>query len=222
MTVHDMDTQGDELSHSVAFMALLVGDVIAARERLNASHTQTARRDVVRASLAAVEGMICMAREHVRRALADLEELTPVADLALRELSYAVSENGRLIEQVRGLPLVTAVRLVVSQAKIISPEISVEFAGGGWSNLCQAIKIRNRITHPKPDQDLAISDKDLAVVESGLLWLQATVEYVMASANLALVQHNDQLREILERLRAGDPDALAEYQAVLQEMQAKD
>jgi len=108
------------------------------------------------------------------------------------------------------------------QARIISPEISVEFSAAGWSNLRQAVSIRNRITHPKPDQGLSISDDDLAVVGSGMSWLVATVEYVMASSNLAFAHHRDLLRDIVQRLSAGDPDALAEYHAMLREIESED
>lgn len=205
-----------------AFMALLVEDVIAARARLIASQAQTARRDVVRASMAAVEGMTWVAREHVRSALATCGELTPVAEMALRETAYMVAENGKLIEQARWLPLTTAIRLTVSLAQLVNPAILVDFTESGWSNLRRAIEIRNRITHPKPDQDLAISDKDLAIVGSGMFWVLATVEYVMASMNLVLVQHKDLLREIVQRLTAGDPEALAEYHAMLQESRGGD
>jgi hypothetical protein len=220
--MREMTAPNDERSRSAAFVALLIEDVIAARERLTVSHTQGARRDVVRASLAAIEGATWVAREHVRTALAELEQLTPVADLAMRELTYAVSDSGQPKELMRGLPLLTAVRLVVWQARIISPEISVEFSTAGWSDLRKAVNIRNRITHPKPDQDLAISDDDLTVVGSGMSWLLATVEYVMASTNLALAQHTALMREILKRLRDGDPDALAEYHTILRENHAGD
>jgi hypothetical protein len=220
--MREMDMRDDERSRSAAFMALLIEDVIAARERLTILHTQTARRDVVRASLAAIEGMTWLAREHVRTVLASLDRLTPVADLAMRELTYSVSELGQPIEQVRGLPLLRSVRLVVWQARIISPEISVDYSAGGWSDLRQAVNIRNRITHPRPDQDLSISDDDLAVVGSGTSWLLATVEYVMASTNLAFTHHSDLLRETVRRLRTGDPEALAEYHAILREIEAED
>ncbi len=217
-----MNTPGDEHSLSVGFIALLIEDVISARQRLNGSHSQIARRDVVRASLAAMEGMVWIAREHVRRALADLGHLTPVIDLALREVSYSVSESGQIKELVRSLPLLAAIRLVVSQAKIICPEIAVEFSTIGWSDLRRAIGIRNRITHPKPHEDLAISDDDLNIVGTALSWLVATVNYVMASTNLALAQYNDELRDTVQRLAAGDPDALAEYHAALRETEAED
>jgi hypothetical protein len=209
-----MDTPDQERSRSRAFMSLLVEDVIAARERLSASDTQTTRRDVVRASLAAIEGMTWIAREHVRIGLETAGELSPVADLALQELSFSISPNGTLRKQVRPVPLLTTIRLVVSQAQNLSSEISVNFLGRGWSNLRRAVEIRNRITHPKPNQSMAIEDSDLAVVGSSVSWLLATVEFIMASVNLALNEQSDLLR----RLIAGDPDALAEYDAALRAM----
>ena len=44
----------------------------------------------------------------------------------------------------------------------------------------------------------------------------------MASTNLTFAWHNDLLREIVQRLSAGDPDALAEYHAMLSETEAED
>lgn len=217
-----MKVPDEEISRPSAAIALLIEDVISARQRLTGSHPQTARRDVVRASLAAMEGMSWVAREHVRSALAELGQLTPIANLALRELSYSVSEKGKLAPQMRALPLRVAIRLMVEQAKIICPEIAVEFSQSGWSDLERSVDIRNRITHPKPDRDLAISDDDLATVESAVSWLMATVEYVMASTNLAQARFTKQLRENLELMAAGDPDALAEYQAILERSEAED
>jgi hypothetical protein len=147
-----MDTENEDRSRSVSMIALLIEDVIAARQRLNDADTQTARRDVVRASLAAMEGMTWVARRHVRSALLQLEHLTPMADLALREVSYVISDSGQLVEQTRVLPFITSIRLVVSQAKIISPEIAVDLSKDGWHNLRRSVEVRNRITHPRRTQ----------------------------------------------------------------------
>jgi hypothetical protein len=217
-----MATGKEGRSQFVALIALLIGDVAAARNRLETGDSQSARRDVVRTSLAAIEGMLWMAREHVRAALDDVGQLTPVADLALREHAYAVADNGKLGERSQPLPLLTALKLVVSQARVMCPEIDVEFSGRGWANLRHSVSVRNRITHPKNHSDMAISDNDLDAVASGLDWLVATLTYVMASANLALTQYNDQLRELVDRLIAGDADALAEYHAVLNRLQAEE
>jgi hypothetical protein len=204
-----------ERSLSATFMALLIEDVIAARGRLNGSQNESARRDVVRASVAAMEGSTWVARKHVRGALSDVGRLSPLAELAFRELSYSVSDTGQIRERVQALSLLTVVRLIVAQAKIICPEMEVDFSTSGWSDLRETVAIRNRITHPKIGQPLGISDKDLAIVGSALAWLVATVEIVMSSTNSAMAQHNRDLRDTLDRLRAGDADALAEYRVAL-------
>jgi hypothetical protein len=207
---------------SLAFIRHLVEDVIAARQRLKYSETQTARRDVIRASIAAVEGAVWVGREHVRSALADLEKLAPVADLALRERTYFVSRDGVVKEQERSFPLLTAVRLIVDQAEIICPGLAVDFSAAGWSHLRQAIKIRNRITHPKPRVDLSITDQDLSIAASALSWLLRTVDYVMTRVNAALAEHVDEVREVVELLKAGDPAVLAEYEAALRGTEVED
>ena len=40
-------------------------------------------------------------RQHIASVLADLETLTPMADLALREISYNVTTDGKIVEQPR-------------------------------------------------------------------------------------------------------------------------
>lgn len=208
-------TSDSERSRSIALIRLLIEDVLAARKRLAAANTQTARRDTVRASMAAMEGMIWLAREHVRSVLETFEELTPMADMALREQVYMISDTGNLLIQSRSVPLPTAIRFIAQQARLVGPEISIEISTAGWRNFKQAIAIRNRITHPKPESDMRVSDQDLDQVASGLSWLVATVDYLMAATNLALVHRTEMLTELVDRLIAGEPEAIAEYNAAL-------
>ncbi len=199
-------------SQTAALIRTLIEDVIAARRRLEAADTQTARRDVVRASLAAMEGEIWLAREHVRDSLRTLDELSPLADLALRETTYQVTDGGKLVEQARSISLPVAVRLIVAQAQIICPDLDVDFAGKGWDNLRNAVAIRNRITHPRPGRDLNVTTDELRIIESGLNWLFATNHYVMASTNLTLAQ----AVRFMDKLLAGDPTALEDYKKALE------
>jgi hypothetical protein len=100
--------------------------------------------------------------------------------------------------------------------------MSVDFSVGGWSDLHRAVEIRNRITHPKPDVDLQITDDDLGMVESAVSWLLRTMNDVMESINLTLAEYNDDMRELLRALSAGDPDILAEYEAAGREVDSED
>lgn len=203
-------------SREIALVQILITDVLAARQRLDMSDTPTARRDAVRASLAAMEGMIWLAREHVREGLAHIDALTPTAELALQEQAYLISEQGKLRLQSRGIPLDTAIRFVADQATLLNPRLEVDFSIQGWSDFKQSIAVRNRITHPKPERDMHVSDDELQRVASGLSWVVATVDYIMASTNRALVEYNELARDLVNRLVSGDPEAIAEYQSALQ------
>lgn len=203
----------DNLGQS--FVAQLVGDVIAADTRLASDNIATNRRDVVRTRYAAIEGLVWIMREHVHTTMRELAYLTPLADLALRERSYVVTDSGDVKEQVRFTPLRQAIRLIVGQARLLSPDLDVTFTEPGWQALKDAALIRNRVTHPRSVGDMTISADDLARLGAGMAWLLATTEYVMSRTSLSFKWFNEEARVLLISLQRGDPDALAAYHAFL-------
>lgn len=205
----------DDAGRLTALIRLLIEDVIAAQTRLRLKDDQTTRRDIVRASLAAMEGLTWLARDHVHKVLDHIDELTPIIDLALREQAYTVSDNGRVQLQQRSVPLPTALRLVASQAQHISPDLEVAFSVCGWADLQHAVSIRNRITHPRPGSDLAVSDEELDQIESGLFWLTATINYLMARTHLTFMQHVEETKALIRDLKSADPIALKRYEEAL-------
>ena len=154
-----------ELAHS--FVRILITDVIEARTLLSSADSSVNRRNLVRTTLAGVEGLAWYFREHVREVAGEMGQLTPLAALALREQSYTVTDQGEISEQVRYLALATSIRLMIKQAQQIVPLFEVDISGTGWQQLRDAIAIRHRITHPKVADDLQISNSDLAAVNTG-------------------------------------------------------
>ena len=203
----------DELERS--FIRLLIGDVLASRERLATSDTQRHRRDTVRSTFAAIEGITWMYREHVREVAKDMGLLTPVADLALRERTFTVTEQGNLIEQVRFVTLPTIIRLATKQAQLIEPAVAIAFDGPGWSALRSAIDVRNRVTHPKSRKDLQVSDRELEIVATGFAWLLGATESVMAAINVSYRAHEQAFREIVNALRRRDQQIIDEYRTAI-------
>jgi hypothetical protein len=47
----------------------------------------------------------------------------------------------------------------------------MNFGNIDWQNVQDAIKVRDRITHPKNAQDLNIDDEEWARIHSGLAWM---------------------------------------------------
>ncbi|MEN2786798.1 hypothetical protein ACFOKI_09290 [Sphingomonas qilianensis] len=208
-------TSGPELSQS--FLPQLVGDVIVAAERLKSHDVAGNRRDLVRTTFAAIEGAIWTMRESVRETTAGVGLLTPMADMALRELTIHVDDKGRVIEQVRFLTLPTVIRLTINQAQLLDETFQPSFGDKGWQDLQIAIKVRHRITHPKTTSDLMIADSDLSAVRSGFSWLLALVEETLLRTLVASKMHVKLGRELLDELKRGDPAALQLYHQKLSE-----
>jgi len=170
---------------------------------------------VVRSTFAAVEGASWLCREHVRAIAASMNGLSPLADLALRERSYIVTNDGDLVEQVRFVTLSATIRLTIKQAMLIEPDLSVDFSHVGWARFKSAITIRNRVTHPKTIADLLISSTDMQTINQAFTWMLATTEYVMGATAHAYRAWVADMRGLLEALKSGDADALEAYHAAL-------
>ncbi|MBJ6121393.1 hypothetical protein JAO74_06270 [Sphingomonas sp. BT553] len=191
------------------FASILADDVIRAYASLDQQKDAPNRRNVIRSVFVAIEGLVWTCREHVRDTAASLDELTPLANLALREMTYTVTEQGLLLEQVRFITLPAMLRLVTRQAQSLATELSVDFGGPGWAALKTAMAIRNRVTHPKSLDDLTVTIHDLSTVRTSFQWIASTTTYIMEMMNARLLQHNTDMAEIMKRLDAGDPVACA-------------
>jgi hypothetical protein len=202
-------TSAEELR--TTFLGMLAYDVLIALERREIDDNQTSRRDFIRALFAAIEGSIWQFREHVRSIADDLDELSPILAMAIAENSYSVGENGKLVEQQRYIPMLSMIRLVTNLAKKLSPDLDADFSGHGWTDLKRTIAIRNRITHPKSITDLNITSDDTKTAWSGLIWLLEHVALTLNVTIAAQVEYLDQFKSLLEKLKAGDPNALKAY-----------
>lgn len=204
-------------SEPKSFVALLIEDVIVARDILRANDNPAARRNLVRSTLAAIEGLVWITRENVRESVEALGELTPLASLALRERSYMVADNGDIIEQVRFVTLPAMIRLICRQAGQVVPDLAVRFDHAGWMRLKQAIEIRNRVTHPKSHLDLEVTNADLEILTAGFAWIAATTEYLMATVVAIRRADLEDQRKLLALLKSGDAAALRDYQKAIEE-----
>ena len=197
------------------FFGILTQDVILSMERQERSDTQATRRDLIRTMFAAIEGYVWEYREHVRSVISDISTIPTLTELALSEMSFTVTENGKVLPQTRFITLTSMIKLVSRLAEEQSPELQVDFTEAGWSDLQQAIKIRNRITHPKSRYDLKISLQDIAISQAGFFWILHFITTVMESTTAVLLQYSIDLRLLVDELKSGDPKALAEYKAAL-------
>jgi len=206
---------GSQRELARSFEAQLIEDVIAARERLANDDIASNRRDVIRATFAAIEGVAWLCRSRVLDTALSMREIDPLTTLAMRERSYLVTASGDVREQSRFIALPAMMKLVVKQARRLSPELEISFSDPGWDSLHRAIEIRNRVTHPKSLADLTISHSDLQTIADGFHWILSQVEKILVATIAAFRLFNVDVRALLDELKNGDPTALAAYRQAI-------
>jgi hypothetical protein len=194
------------------FLRALVEDVQHAMALAAAHDEPSDRRNALRCVIAATEGLSWIYRSHVLTVAQEMDSVTPIMKLAFSETSFFVSEDGEIAEQTRFISTTAMIRLTTRTAKGVCPGLEVDFGATGWQKLKAAIRMRNRITHPKRLDDLAVSDPDLKTAEAGFVWLLAVVVHVMEHTLRELAIFAQIGIQLLEQLREGDVEAMKLYQ----------
>jgi FlaG/FlaF family flagellin (archaellin) len=179
--------------------------------------TQAHKRNSVRTIFTAIEGLSWLYREDIRSTANTIDPLSPLMELAFTETSYFVNEKGHVQEQTRFISMPAMIRLASRVAEQICPKLKIDFGVTGWTDLQLAIKVRNRVTHPKSISDLQVSDGDIEISKSALLWFLELTNDVMEATLSASTQYLSELRFITEKMKAGDEKILEQYRAVLME-----
>lgn len=133
-----------------------------------------ARRAYVRAVFALIEAIV----EQHKKLLLELSShgsvtLRPGVVEALAEQTYVVDENGSVSSRDQYLQLRRKLRAIYrAAAEGFGAELIVRYDEEGWRSFTAAVKVRDRITHPKTDLDCHISEDDLATVDAGNDWFR--------------------------------------------------
>lgn len=200
------------------FMAILVSDVAAAISRRDMADTQAARRDVVRSAFAGIEGFHWVFREEVIDAAKATYGLEPEEEFVLLEETYSVNDKGEIYRQARFLPLMGSIRFLVRIANRITEQSTVDFSDAGWQSLRNATSTRNSVTHPKSEDDLILSDSDVSECLSAFYWILERLTQVLSHLVTTRRKYLGEFSEVLLKLKAGDPEVTALYNALKDEI----
>ena len=89
---------------------------------------------------------------------------------ALSDISYEIRQNGTLVIKAPRIQFENRVLFVLNLLdKTIGRQVKPKEIEG-WQEFQDSIKIRNRITHPKTKDDLAVSQEDYDTVIRGFQW----------------------------------------------------
>jgi hypothetical protein len=153
-----------------AIARILIADRDAAWKRFFDDHSQPAQREMIRVTLAAIEGLLWQLKQHILRDPDKLANLSIHEQAALRDESYAVDERGNVRTQSRFHPTTSSIRLVVSLIQRFQPEYTMNFSDENWRHMQTSVGIRNRLAHPKQMCDLTVTNLDVLTCQAGFLW----------------------------------------------------
>jgi hypothetical protein len=153
-------------------MAVLVEDVKSAIMQRLGNNEQFARRSYVRTLFALVDAWVFSAKNAVLKAHAGGTVPLNSDELPLlREKAYELDEAGKVLTRDKYPPFLANVKFAFAvYARSFSRPYHLDPSGSGWSDFRAAYKIRNRLTHPKTNAALSISDDELATVERASDW----------------------------------------------------
>lgn len=165
---------------------VLNADLEAALAYGRIDDTPYARRALVRAYFALIEGMSYALRQVTVATLRESDLLQPEELLLLREERPAINEQGRatLSQHYLKFPdnLLFSIRMY---AKNHGTSFEPDRGGIGWAALRKAVRVRDKVTHPKYAAALHLSDEDLRAFVDGAAWWKATMLAMFAACKEA-------------------------------------
>jgi hypothetical protein len=196
------------MSSNDLFLKTLQDDFMAALDAFYQQDSPLHRRNVVRAFGTAVEGETYHLKQHclARLGLSPAFYTTGEAAL-LQEASFYLDHAFNVVARPQFLsPPEDFVFTLKAFAKDTLPALDLRGDGPAWANFKEAFRIRNRITHPKCEADLNVSDSAFGTVQRAFLWFEKALGEVQLASGLALHDRYDEVRRQLACLGL-DPGA---------------
>lgn len=169
---------------------------------------QTERRAMIRAVFAYIEGT-CFS---LRRAAIELARLFQVELSAgeiqvANEVTYSLTEKGRVEERVLLTPTLSNVRFAMSLfAKSVNAEYEFPAGEVEFEKLRIAQLVRNRLTHPRTGSELLVSDEEFKAVERAAEWFSGEVGKLYVVCVMRIMSGIDGILDKEKRAAAKNAD----------------
>ncbi len=150
-------------------------------ELLKTSDSELNRRNYVRSLFALYEITLSNLRETIAKRLIEQSEFRGKLDIhklnSLMDESATINSSGKITKRYNQIPLGNMVKFVL---KTYCDEMGLckNLFSEGFSDFKKSIEIRNRITHPKYDQDFRVTKEDLYVIEKGRKWWNSSLYFI--------------------------------------------
>jgi hypothetical protein len=139
--------------------------------------SQLWKRAVARSLFAHVEAVTFHLKRlayHSHRVLGIV--LTTEELAALEELEFQIDDTGEVNRHIKRIPALRNLRFAFKVfSKVHQLDWSPDFGGKGWDSFKKALKIRDRITHPRTQADISIAVDDFEAIKAAQVWWRNTL-----------------------------------------------
>lgn len=124
-------------------------------------------------------------------------KFTPGDISMLEEQTYDVDGKGKVRKRKIFLKTANNLRFAFNVSAKLTLDFNLDASGKGWESYKKAVKIRNRITHPKNISDLNISKEEMSTVREAFMWFIDTFDEYY----LSRVKYSEWMAKNLEKLK---------------------
>ena len=170
----------EELKKRFIFFGHLSEDLDQAKRLLEENDSQFTRRMYLRSLFAFIEGnsfrirQMALAAHNQRAQCFSNEEI-----VMLEEKDLGIKDNGDLKIRTKYIDFATNIRFSQNSYIKAFGGDQPDYTDNGWAQLKQALELRNRITHPRSEEDLNISDDELNVIHEAKEWYSSNVQFIL-------------------------------------------
>lgn len=110
-------------------------------------------------------------------------QLTPAEKAFLEEQDYDLQDNGVIVSRSAKLRTLPNFLFAVRQfAKTTGITYQLPTNGTEWQKLKEAIKVRDRLTHPRDATSLTVTHEELGSMFDALIWVYENIDQMVSLA----------------------------------------
>jgi hypothetical protein len=163
---------------------------------LGQADNQFWRRTLVRTSFAFIEGVVYRMKQLAFEVYSYEGTTLSRSEVAmLLEDSYELNDKGEPVSKVNYIQITKSLRFAfkaLAHSYGVNHDIKVDDAG--WDNFKKALKIRDRLMHPKRVSDLAVADTDRSLIDKAVGWFGENLHELQSKMVLSLNEKTEALK----------------------------
>lgn len=140
-------------------------------QAIETNNSQTHRRAYVRSVFAFIEGVLHLSKVSTLHLGILFGSISHYELVVLEGARLEVDNKGHVTSKPLYPSFLNNVQFTFrTSSKSIGSSFNLNVTGQGWKNLCKAVKVRDRLMHPKEITDLQVSDAEIKATKTAFEW----------------------------------------------------